>query len=122
MTKPFGRLKGTRKSGQETFHADGEPLGFDLLSFWQWMASDLVSNPTRGRLAEYIVARALGLALDDIREEWAAFDLETKTGMRIEVKSAAYLQSWHQAQESAINYVIRKTRAWDAEKNIHSAV
>jgi hypothetical protein len=57
MTDSLGRLKVKRKSGWESFHANGQPLRFDLLSCWQWMASDLVSNATRGRVAEYLVAR-----------------------------------------------------------------
>jgi hypothetical protein len=49
-------------------------------------ASDLVSNSTRGVLAEFIVARALGLDTG-VRTEWQAFDLETASGKKIEVKS-----------------------------------
>ena len=38
-------------------------------------ASDLMSNVTRGRLAEYIVYRAVGSAATAVRDEWDAFDL-----------------------------------------------
>lgn len=48
-----------RRSGGEGFHATGRPLGFDLLSFWQWSCSDLVGNALRGLVAEYLVARAV---------------------------------------------------------------
>jgi hypothetical protein len=65
-----------------------------LLDFWQWAYSDLLSNTNRGRLAEFIVARALSLGLTDVRIEWDAVDLVTPTGVKVEVKSAAYLQSW----------------------------
>ena len=113
----LGRLTAVRKTGEEPFHADGQDLDFDLLSFWQWATSDLVSNATRGRFAEYVVARALELATDAVRDEWAAFDLQTPSGVKIEVKSAAYVQSWHQKALSAITFVVPKTRAWDAESN-----
>jgi len=96
MSETLGRLTIMRKTGQEPFHSNGQALGFDLLSFWQWTTSDLVSNATRGILGEYIVAHALALAAADVREEWAAFDLQTPSGIKIEVKSAAYVQSWHQ--------------------------
>jgi hypothetical protein len=66
-------------------------LDFDLLSFWQWSASDLLSNATRGTVAEYLVARALDADPEGIRDEWAAYDLKTKDGVKVEVKSAAYL-------------------------------
>ena len=106
MTNSLGLLTVSRKTGLERFHAGGQPLSFDLLSFWQWMASDLVSNATRGRVAEYLVARSLGLAEEDVRDEWAAFDLRTTSGFRVEVKSAAYLQSWHQSNLSRITFVV----------------
>jgi hypothetical protein len=72
-----------------------------------------VSNATRGILAEYIVATALGLS-DGLREEWDAYDLKTKDDIKIEVKSAAYIQSWHHANLSKITFGIQPTRAWDA--------
>lgn len=109
------RLTINRKKGKEPFRVNGQDLDFDLLSFWQWSASDLVSNATRGRVAEYIVARALGLAGQGVRDEWAAFDLETPSGVKIEVKSAAYVQSWDQKRLSPIMFVTPKTRAWDAD-------
>jgi hypothetical protein len=77
-----------RKSGTERFHRNGAQLGFDLLSFWQWSSSDLVNNVLRGRLAEYIVAQDLGVA-GGTRTEWDAYDLQTKSGIKVEVKSAA---------------------------------
>jgi hypothetical protein len=49
-----------------------------------------LGNANRGRLAEYIVARALGLGVGDVRNEWDVVDLVTSTGTKIEVKSAAY--------------------------------
>jgi len=114
------RLSITRKDGTEPFHINGNELDFDLLSFWQWSASDLVSNATKGIIAEYIVAHALGLAEKDVRNEWAAYDLETPSGIKVEVKSAAYVQTWHQKRHSSISFLTPKTRAWDADTNIQS--
>jgi hypothetical protein len=108
----------TRNNGQEPFHRDAVPLGFHLLDFWQWSTSDLLSNLTRGVLAEYIVARALGIDTTlAVRNEWDAFDLTTPTGVKVEVKSAAYLQSWHQERLSSVSFLTRRTRAWDPETN-----
>ncbi|HJR78950.1 MAG TPA: hypothetical protein VJ821_02685, partial [Anaerolineales bacterium] len=109
----FPQLKVARKTGDEQFYLAGSPLNLSLINFWQWSASDLVSNATRGILAEYIVANALGLA-DGVRAEWDAFDLLTKDGIKIEVKSAAYLQSWYHKKLSAITFSIRPTRSWTA--------
>ena len=53
------RIEIKRKTGKEPFHSSGRDAGFDLLGYWQWTESDLVSNTTRGIIAEYIVAQAL---------------------------------------------------------------
>src|SRR5688572_11613935 len=116
MLEGLGPLTTVRKTGEEHFVSDGRPLNFKLLQFWQWMGSDLVGNTFRGAVAEYLVAQALGLA-GAVRAEWGAFDLRTADGVKIEVKSCAYLQSWWQRAPSAISFSIRPTRAWDPETN-----
>jgi hypothetical protein len=100
----------TLKTGSESLSATGKTL----LDFWRWNNSDLVSNATRGCLAEFIVASALGIDLSVPREEWSAWDLTSPEGIRIEVKSAAYLQSWTQQNLSRIVFSIRPARPWDA--------
>jgi len=101
------------------FHAGGLPIGFDLLSFWRWSASDLVSNVYRGVLAEYLVATALGIA-DGVRTEWDACDLRTESGLLVEVKSAAYLQSWKQQALSPVSFDIGLKKGWDAATNTYA--
>lgn len=120
MVHELGPLPIFRRTGAERFRSDDEDLGFDLLSFWQWSASDLVSNATRGVLAEYIVARALGLQAEGVRDEWAAYDLRTIDGIKVEVKSAAFVQSWHQSRLSSILFHVPKTQAWDPATNMLS--
>jgi 5-methylcytosine-specific restriction endonuclease McrA len=109
-------LKACRKLGTESFHIGPENLPFDLLSFWQWNSSDLVCNALRGQLAEFLVAKALGNA-DGIRVEWNPYDLHTRDGRMIEVKSAAFLQSWGQRDHSAIRFDIAPTRYWNSGTN-----
>ena len=87
-----------------------------LKHFWEWSASDLMSNATRGILAEFLVAAAIGQS-DGVRSEWDAFDLQTTSGLKLEVKSSAYLQSWHQRDYSKITFSIPPTRAWNAQTN-----
>ncbi len=118
----LGQLVSPRRTGREDFHDGTVSLGTNLLDFWQWSVSDLVSNATRGRLAEFIVARALGGPWTAVRDEWAAFDLETPDGIRIEVKSAAYLQAWHQRELTRIVFQTPATRAWDPETNVQSEI
>jgi len=111
----------TKKTGAEQFHADGQVLPFDVLGFWRWSSSDLVGNTMRGILAEYLVAYDLGVTAS-MRVEWDAYDLVTKQGLKVEVKSAAYLQSWHQRKLSPISFDIRPTTGWDAATNTTSAI
>jgi hypothetical protein len=117
MKKELGPISVNRKSGNEKFHRDGKSLGFDLLGFWQWATSDLLSNATRGILAEYIVAHAVGDS-DTARTEWNPFDAIAENRVRIEVKSAAYIQSWHQDKYSRITFSTRPTLAWDSRTNL----
>jgi hypothetical protein len=117
-TDDLGPLPAPRRTGDEPFHDKAHSLGFELADFWAWSVSDLVSNATRGRLAEYLVARGLGISTAGVRNEWAAHDLTTPAGIRIEVKSAAYLQAWRQRRYSTIAFSTRLTRAWDPETDI----
>jgi len=118
----LGPLTPKRLQGSELFRSAGKSLEFDVLEFWRWSASDLVSNATRGRLAEFITARALGAPTSGVRDEWAAYDLETPEGIKVEVKSSAYLQSWAQVRPSSVLFSVRKTRAWDRESNRQAVV
>jgi hypothetical protein len=112
------RLVTKPKSGSEIFHANGRALALTLHDFWRWSVSDLVSNATRGRLAEFIVANALGISTNAVvRDEWSPFDLQTSEGVKVEVKSAAYIQSWYQSKFSSISFRTPKTHAFDPETN-----
>ena len=111
----FDAIEVKRLNGTEEFHHTGDGLGFTVRDFWSWSASDLVSNATRGILAEYIVGRAVGAEMV-IRDEWGAYDLKTPGGIRIEVKSAAFLQSWSQKKLSPISFNYAKHYYWDPDK------
>jgi len=79
-----------------------------VLSFWKWSSSELLGNALRGVLAEFIVASTIDV-IDSPREEWDAYDLETKKGLKIEIKSSSYLQSWKQTELSKIIFGIQPT-------------
>lgn len=117
---PLPPIVVTRKTGHEPLHANGQALTFTLADFWAWSVSDIVSNATRGILTEFIVATALGVDVTGVRNEWDAFDLTTPSGVKVEVKSAAYIQSWYQTRLSIISWLTPRTRAWDAETNKQS--
>lgn len=109
----LGALTACVKTGNERFTFKNADAGFDLKSFWQWSGSDLINNTMRGILAEYLVAQALGLVGSAPRMPWAKYDLLTSDGIKIEVKSAAYVQSWHQTKLSSISFGYGPKLAWD---------
>lgn len=104
--------------GDEWFRGNGAPLGFTMLDYWRWSGSDLLSNAERGVLAEFLVAKALGVATKP-RREWAAHDVSASFGgkdVKVEVKSAAYRQSWKQDEPSYIEFGIAKSKeSWNPE-------
>ena len=109
--------KPTMKSGKEPFRTGSECSDFALLDYWQWAESDLLNNTRRGTIAEFLVARAVRAA-EEPRVEWAAFDVETPGGIKIEVKSSAYVQSWKQYGRSAISFDIAPRKSsWDPKTN-----
>lgn len=104
----FPAVQTTKKSGQEAFRFNSKELPINILSFWQWSSSELLENALRGKLAEFIVASSINI-LDKAREEWDSYDLITKDGLKIEIKSSSYLQSWNQDKLSRIEFGIKPT-------------
>lgn len=115
LMNEYGFRDVLRRSGKELFQEDGVPVGVKLLDFWQWSSSDLLSNTLRGRLAEFLVASALGVA-SGTRIEWDAIDLISPSGVKVEVKSSAYLQSW-KGKPSRITFDIQHKLAWNWNAN-----
>lgn len=111
-------IKACPKTGNESLTDNGQKTNYNLLDFWRWSVSDILSNATRGRFAEFVVGTAVGLNPKNLRDEWDAFDLTTEEGIRIEVKSAAYIQSWNQHSFSTISFSIKPARFWDAKTNM----
>lgn len=100
-------VKSTLKTGMEELTYVDKKVAYNLLDFWKWSVSDLLSNATRGRFAEFIVGTAIDLDIKTLREEWDAYDLLTNYGAKIEIKSAAYIQSWEQKEYSKISFSIK---------------
>ncbi|MGC5248837.1 hypothetical protein ACPXB3_18150 [Gordonia sp. DT219] len=107
-----------RRAGSEPFTNNNSAVDWRTLGdFWSWAASDLLSNTLRGQLAEYIVGMC---CVDErVRREWDAFDLKTGDGITVEVKSAAYLQSWRPTSPSSRRFGIAETIGWDADTNTY---
>jgi hypothetical protein len=117
MSEPLLPLVAKRKTGEERLHRRGVSLQHSLMSFWQWSGSDLVGNTARGRFAEFLVATVLDVDISDVRAEWDAVDLVTRSRTKIEVKSAAYVQTWYQTELTRIVWGVPLTHAWDPATN-----
>jgi hypothetical protein len=110
VTAPWGPLLKARiLTGDERI--DG--AGARLRDFWAWTLSDLRTNTVRPMLAEYLVARAVG-ADHRPRVEWDSHDVLTPDGLRLEVKSGAYLQAWEQTRLSTIAFGGLHARTWSS--------
>jgi hypothetical protein len=74
--------------------------------FWQWGFSDLRMNIVRGVLAEFLVHKAVG-ATQSVRNPWDNYDVlapDGARGIKVEVKSSGYLQSWPQKRPSRLSF------------------
>ena len=105
-----------QKTGDEPFHDDRKNLPQTLLDYWRWSGSDLVSNAQRGILAEFLVGSALQMT-DQVHREWDAYDVRTPSGLTVEVKNSAYIQSWSQTDCSTIQFDIAPKQSWDAQED-----
>ena len=66
-----------------------------MLDFWRWAFSDLLEDTLKGLYAEWLVGHLLGLPMNrGGRFDYGNFDLRSSGGLRVEVKSSAYWQSW----------------------------
>ena len=121
MNTELPRIETVTKTGDEPFHADRENLPQTLLDYWRWSGSDLVSNAQRGILAEFLVGSALQMT-DRVRLEWDAYDIRTPSGLKVEVKNSAYIQSWSQTDYSTITFDIAPKKSWDAKEDKSDSV
>jgi hypothetical protein len=105
----YPRLPTQRLTGDEVFA--GGPRGMTVVDYWRWAYSSLNSNVERGKLAEYLVACAVGVARGSaVQEAWADWDVRMDDGTTIEVKCSAYIQDWDQNDYSRIVFGGLKAR------------
>lgn len=102
-------------SGDEHFTYGSSEIAETVKDFWAWNSSNLLSNTLRGALAEFIVAKALGISFSCARNDWTEYDL-LYSRCRVEVKSSAYLQAWEQCKLSEIRFGIAPSRAWTSSQ------
>lgn len=88
-------------------------LNATVQDMWAFCMSDLKMNNVRGYLAEFLVSEAVGAA--GKRIEWDAYDVLSPSGVKIEVKSSAYVQAWDQRRPSRIVFTGLTGRTWSPQ-------
>lgn len=110
-------------TGKERLIYKDRELDSSILDFWSWAYSDLIRNVNRGAFAEFIVREAMNTQCSitpprtDIRVSMDAYDLLSPDGIRVEVKSSAYIQSWESEHPSRISFRIAPAKSLDALGN-----
>ncbi len=112
---PLDPIVPLRLQGDAPILRAGSPSPWTLSQFWEWAGSNLLDNTIRAWLAEWHVATAIGMGLAGCRTAWDTVDLSTPSGVRVEVKSSAFVQTWRQRRPTAVTFSTRPARAWCAE-------
>ena len=109
--------------GSEQLTFKDKELGSSVLDFWSWAYSDLIRNVNRGAFAEFIVLEAMnnqsGITppRTDFRVSMDAYDLLSPDGIRVEVKSSAYIQAWESEHPARISFRIAPAKSLDDSGN-----
>ena len=79
--------------GTEKFICENKELDFDLKDFWSFQYSNIYS--LHGEIAEFVVARALGITEAQNSEYWTLWDILYRD-YRIEIKQTGYYHPWNE--------------------------
>jgi hypothetical protein len=95
-------------------HGDADCAGsVGIMDFWRWAFSDLLEDTLKGHYAEWLVSQLLGLPTPHGgRPGYGNSDLRSATGLRIEVKSSAYWQSWKLRNEDGTPKSATEIERW----------
>lgn len=96
-------------NGTERFSANGKETGMAISDFWIWAYSGFSDYSRYSVLAEYIVASALELTDAKVRQAGfmkKRYDLLTRDGTKVNVRSAAYAGSMDAERPDCISFHI----------------
>ena len=100
--------------GNESFLADGKDIHLTMNDFWRWAYSDLNNSTLRSMLAKFIVASSLEITTigaENVHDTGKSYDLLSKDGYRIDVRSAAYIQTLDKERPDQISFSIASAKA-----------
>ena len=104
--------------GNEYFSFNGASTDMSVVDFWQWHFCDRFD--LQDKIAEFIVAKALGLDAADNVGLWTLFDILYRD-KRIEVKETSYYHSWQTDDEpKSQSRSFGITKAYSEYKNPNS--
>ena len=100
---------------EEMFSHKGTEL-FSVLDFWQYAYSQL--GGLGDTIAEFLVAKALGIVKAENVNYWTAYDMAYKN-KRIEVKATRYVHPWNTRISKVRTFSIEPTNNsyWGNDKN-----
>ena len=78
--------------GNECFEINNSKTDFNITDFWRFQYSNIYS--LHGEIAEFLVARALGIYEAQNSAYWTLWDITYKN-VKIEVKATAYYHLWN---------------------------
>ncbi len=94
---------------------------FDQIEFWRYAYSNLKDNRNRSAFAEYMVAKALGVSEPPLTS-WESYDIKTASGVKVEVKTSGYIQSWKQTKPTIPTFDIKQKQGWAGETNEYDGI
>lgn len=104
-------LQVRNRFGWENFRDPWDAMPLSLHDFWEWGLGDFTSNAARAALAEFLVSRVLGAQVNG--GPGAGFDFVTKSGLKIELETAAAYKGWPAERRGAVLYGIAPTLIYD---------
>ena len=98
--------------GNEPLRVGGHDIALTVNDFWRWSFSDFSDFSTRDVFSKFLVASSLGLTADGSARQHCARNLlwspTGSAGIRISVRTAAYVQSGEAEHPDHILFVIPK--------------
>lgn len=89
-------------SGDELFLDNGKPLGLTMRDFWSFQFSNILHDPDE--IAEFLVAKALGMNEPCNKEYWTLCDIQYRD-KRVEVKETSFFHSFNEPGKVSKNRV-----------------
>ena len=89
----------------EHFISEGKPV-LTVLDYWRFLYGNLESDHTS--IAEFLVAKALGIEKAQNIQYWTAFDMAYRS-KRIEVKSSSYIHPYNKKVSNQRSFSISTT-------------